>query len=183
MCSSDLPVLIVRALYGLKSSGARWRDHISGTMRDGGFTSCQADNDVWMRKATKDDGFKYWEYVMIYSDDILVISAKPKRIMDHLASRYTLKKDSVKEPDVYLGAGIGKFVRPGTDKALWTMSSETYIKRMIADVETELAKVGKKLRMKASTPMTSGYRPELDATPELDERRATYYQGLIGILR
>jgi hypothetical protein len=30
------PVLIVRALYGLKSSGARWGDHILGTLRSGG---------------------------------------------------------------------------------------------------------------------------------------------------
>ena len=27
------PVLIVRALYGLKSSGARWRDHMAATLR------------------------------------------------------------------------------------------------------------------------------------------------------
>jgi len=28
-------VLIVRALYGLKSSGARWRDRMAATLRDG----------------------------------------------------------------------------------------------------------------------------------------------------
>ena len=27
------PVLIVHALYALKSSGARWRDHMAGTLR------------------------------------------------------------------------------------------------------------------------------------------------------
>ena len=29
------PVLIVRALYGLRSSGARWREHMAATLRDG----------------------------------------------------------------------------------------------------------------------------------------------------
>ena len=86
-------------------------------------------------------------------------------------------------PTVYLGAEIGKYQHEGTTKELWTMSSATYTARSIADVETELELVGKKLRMRAETPMAAGYRPELDGTPELDERRATYYQGLIGILR
>jgi Reverse transcriptase (RNA-dependent DNA polymerase) len=31
------PVLIVRALYGLRSSGARWRDHLASTIRTMGF--------------------------------------------------------------------------------------------------------------------------------------------------
>jgi hypothetical protein len=73
------PVLIVRALYGLKSSGARWRDHISGTLRSGGFTSCYADPDIWMRPNCKPDGTKYWEYVLCYVDDILVVSHDRRR--------------------------------------------------------------------------------------------------------
>jgi hypothetical protein len=31
------PVIIVRALYGLQSSGARWRDYMAATLREGGF--------------------------------------------------------------------------------------------------------------------------------------------------
>ena len=30
--NEERPVLIVRALYGHLSSGARWRDHVSGTL-------------------------------------------------------------------------------------------------------------------------------------------------------
>jgi hypothetical protein len=53
------PVLIVRALYGLKSSGARWRDHMAATIREAGFISCKAGPDVWMRAAVKEDGIFY----------------------------------------------------------------------------------------------------------------------------
>ena len=63
------------------------------------------------------------------------------------------------------------------------MSSDLYVKRAIADVETELAKVNQTLRSKVSTPLSSNYRPELDRSPELDAKRANYYQGLIGVLR
>ena len=37
------------------------------------FQSCKADADVWMR-AIKSDGSEYWEYILLYCDDVLVIS-------------------------------------------------------------------------------------------------------------
>ncbi|KAL7575866.1 hypothetical protein ACA910_003182 [Epithemia clementina (nom. ined.)] len=62
------------------------------------------------------------------------------------------------------------------------MSSDKYVKCAIAEVETELERAGECLKSNVSTPLSDGYRPELDATPELDARRGNYYQGLIGIL-
>ena len=56
-------VVIVRALYGLKSSGARFRENMAQTLRDAGFESCKADPDVWLRKAQKANGTKIYEYV------------------------------------------------------------------------------------------------------------------------
>jgi hypothetical protein len=40
-------VLIVKALYGLKSSSVTWRAHFANTLKDLGFTSCLADPDAW----------------------------------------------------------------------------------------------------------------------------------------
>jgi hypothetical protein len=42
---------------------------------------------------------------------------------------------------------------------------------------------GYKLPSKASTPMGTSYRPELDVSPVLDAEIANYYQSLIGVLR
>ena len=180
------PVLIVRALYGLKSSGARWRDHMAATLREGGFVSCRGDPDVWMRPKVKPNGDKYWEYVLCYVDDILCISHEPQVVMDYLASKYTLKKGSVKEPDAYLGAEVKKWTIEGADnpsKVRWAMSSDLYVKRAVTEVERELDEIGERLSTKVSTPMSQGYRPEVDTTPELDAKRANYFQGLIGVLR
>jgi hypothetical protein len=44
-------VLIVRALYGLKSSCAAWHDHFSNTLFDMSFHPSYGDSDVWMRPA------------------------------------------------------------------------------------------------------------------------------------
>jgi hypothetical protein len=57
------------------------------------------------------------------------------------------------------------------------MSSEGYMKAAIRDVESELEKADKRLVNKASTPMTPGYRPEMDQSHELNARHATYFHG------
>jgi len=62
------------------------------------------------------------------------------------------------------------------------MSTDTYVKQAIADVKQELAQVGNWLPTKVTTPLSTGYRPELDTTAELDAKWANYFQGLIGIL-
>jgi hypothetical protein len=70
------PVLIVSALYdGLRSSGKAWCKHMAFTLRDFGYKLCKADPDVlWMRPKMKPDGFKYWSYILVYSDDLLVVT-------------------------------------------------------------------------------------------------------------
>jgi hypothetical protein len=65
------PCIIVCALYGLKSSGACFRDHLSTIIREQGFVNSKADADVWMWKAVKPNGFEYWEYILCYVDDEL----------------------------------------------------------------------------------------------------------------
>jgi hypothetical protein len=64
-----------------------------------------------------------------------------------------------------------------------SMPSEEYAKAALKDVKFELDKVGKRLPSKASTPFTSGYHAKVDATPEIDAQRASYYHGQIGVLQ
>jgi hypothetical protein len=47
------------ALYGLKSSGAAFRSKLAGVLHDMNYRLSLADPDVWMRPATKPNGFKY----------------------------------------------------------------------------------------------------------------------------
>lgn len=91
----------------------------------------------------------------------------------------------MKSPTEYLGAEIRPYtINPGLEpKLCWSMSSDKYVKRAVSDVQRSLDEVGQQLKTKVTTPMSTGYRPELDASAELDDRRANYFQGLIGILR
>jgi hypothetical protein len=175
-------IVIVRALYGLKSSSARWREHMAQTLRNGGFMSCKADPDLWLRPATKPDGSKIYEYVLCYVDDCIFQGLDPMGFMDYLRTVYTLKEGSVQEPETYLGADVRRHELADGQKA-WAISSDTYVRRAVEEVERELAKVGKQLKKKVVSPLASGYRPELDASPELDENRASYFASLMGVLR
>ena len=183
------PAKIVRALYGLRSSGKMFREHLARTLReDLKFTSCKADPDVWMRKATKPDGFEYWEYILCYVDDVLCISHKPKELLDAISENFTLKAGSVKEPDLYLGADISKYYIEGSDqptKARWAMSSDSYVKTAVETVENSLKQVNLEFlpKKRIETPISAGYKPEQDASVELDPERLNYFQGLIGVLR
>jgi hypothetical protein len=120
---------------------------------------------------------------------LLIVNHELKVTMDYLASCYTLKPNSVKEPDSYLGAQVSKFYIDGADedpaKPRWAMSSEKYVKQeAVADVETELEKIDQILPTLVTTPVSQGYRPELDQWRELDAKaaRTILYQSLIGVL-
>ena len=66
--------IIAKALYGLKSSGAAFRSFLAETLDvELGFKSTLADPDVWIRAAIKPDGEKYYEYILVYVDDLLCI--------------------------------------------------------------------------------------------------------------
>ena len=56
-------VIIEKALYGLKP--AAWHVHLSEKLREMGFIPSLADLDMWMRKATRDDGTLYYEYFVL----------------------------------------------------------------------------------------------------------------------
>ena len=97
-------MVIRKALYGLKSSGAAFRTHIAKTLYNMGFVPTRADPDVWHRPAVKEDGFEYYEYILCYVDDILAISHKAKDALTAVQAIFKLKDDKIEPPDMYLGA-------------------------------------------------------------------------------
>ena len=66
--------LIHRTLYGGKSAGRDFRNHLRSCMYHLDFRPCPADPDVWMQLAQKGDGSPYYHYILLYVDDALVVS-------------------------------------------------------------------------------------------------------------
>lgn len=176
--------LIRRALYGGKTAGRDFRNHLRECMQHMGFTSCKSDPDVWMRAATKSDGSTYWEYILLYVDDALCISETAESILrNELGKYFTLKESSIGPPTLYLGGRMRKVILENGAKA-WAFGSSQYVQAAVQNVEDTLKKKGLKLPTRGiNSPTSTNYRPEIDSSPELDGCESAYYQSLIGILR
>ena len=148
-----------------------------------GFKSCQADPYIWMREATKTDGTDYWEYVLLYVDDCLVVSDHGEKMLrEEIGKYFKLKEKSIGPPDVYLGGKMRRVNLENGSKT-WAFSSSQYVVEAVKNVEAYLARKEKKLNAKAGAPISNRYRPEIEATGELRPFDAAYYQSLMGILR
>ena len=173
-----------RALYGLKSSGASWRATLMVTLYDMGFVDTQADACVLRRKRRKETGEEYYELILVYVDDILLVSHDPQPVLDKIDKHYKIKAGSTGEPTIYLGAQIYKHNLPNGSWA-WGMTSEKYVTNAVRIVEELLNEDGhgKHLKTTAKVPVPSSYKPELDTSPELEPKLTSRYQQLIGVLR
>ena len=78
-------MLLVRALYGLKSSGAAWRQMLAQTLKDLGYVFYKADPDVWLKAKTKPDCTDNYAYVLVYVDDVLHFHHDPENFMKRLS--------------------------------------------------------------------------------------------------
>ena len=121
------------------------------TLYNLGYTSTKVDPDVWIRPVTKPDGFKYYEMLLVYVDDVLCISHDAKATMSGIQATFKLKGDKVEVPSNYLVSQVRKKVINGI--SCWTMSLEKYVKAVIVNVETKLDKEGQHLPSRYLTPM------------------------------
>lgn len=178
------PALIVRALYGGKTAGRDFRNHLRSCMRHLEFKPCPADPDVWMRPATKDDGSEYWEYVLLYTDDCLVMSHRGEHVLRNEIGKYfALKEESIGAPDIYLGGKLRK-VELENGLYAWAFGSSQYVNAAVNNVETYLEnEKADPLPKNVRAPLSTDYRPEVDVTTALSVKDASQYQSLIGVLR
>ena len=167
-------MIIVRALYGLKRSGAAFRALLGDKIWEIGFRPSRADEDVWLRPAVKPNGKKYYEYILTYVDDVLGVSHNPD-MLKCIGLHFKLKKDKIAEPEMYLGANMTKMVNKESVEC-WAMSSDDYCSAAVINVEKVLSDKGMRLPSKCRTPIIHGYRPELDATAEMKGDDIRWYQ-------
>jgi hypothetical protein len=185
--SEGKTAVIVRALYGLKTSGNSWRLTLSLAITEElGFTQCKADPDVYLKLKVDDKGNKYYAYLVTYVDDILVLDINPNITMNAISNLYRLK-DGIAFPNMYLGTDVRKweFEDQGTGYAL---GANSYLKEAIRVANKQKEKL--KITFPTSrqngkdTPFsTTSYRPEMEVTPLCDPEQANVYQNLIGVLR
>ena len=172
-----------------------------------GFTSSRADPDVWFRLSKRSSGEEYYKYVLLYVNDVLVISEKAEAVLrKEIGKDWVLKEESIGPPSKYLGGKLREVTLDSGVKC-WAFGSCQYVQAAVNNVVEHLrkkgnyvpdhlrqkgmklpiaahqAKQGCSLPYNAPNPLSTGYCPETDVTPELGEHDASYYHTLVGILR
>ena len=166
------PLIIHRGIYGLRTSAARFHEHLALTIRKLGFIPSKADSDLYYR----DTGGDSYEYLATYVDDILIFSKRPMDTIEEIKKSYNLK--GVGEPQYYLGGDVIIHVDEHWDKqgVKMALSAETYIKNSVERLERQLDKPFGT----SSTPMAEADHPELDDSPLCSEKEATLYRSMVG---
>ena len=122
---SGKTVLIVKAMYGLRTSGRRFHLYVEKSMYEMGWQPSRGDRDVWMRY---NKGSGRYDYVGFYVDDLLCIGKEPERIIDELKEYFTFKIAG--PPDRFLGMDIR------TVNGVIFLSSKLYVTDLIGELES-----------------------------------------------
>jgi hypothetical protein len=114
-------LIIDKSLYGLKTSAARFHEHLSESLLRLGFKKTKHDPDFWMV-----DKSSHYEYLATYVDEILIWSKDPIAVIKSLKKIYMLK--SVGIPEYYLGGNVESLGEAWKNQGLGlALSAKTYI--------------------------------------------------------
>jgi hypothetical protein len=125
---------VVKVVRALKSSGASWRSMFNTTIRDMGFEPTIANPDIYCKAFAKPDDFKYYECILGYADDALIISHQPTvQPPQNNTSNLRIEPGEYQTSDSLLGwraADVEKVTRPGDPTGCeycWPFSAYTYV--------------------------------------------------------
>ena len=166
-------LVIDKALYGLRNSGACFHSKWADSMITFGFSPSRGDPDVWI----KDKGDHY-EYVAVYVADLLYAGKDPRKFWDSVQSLgYKLK--GVDKPEYHLGATFERVVDP---EQCMTWGPKRFIEKMLDQYEHmfgEKVKSGRRIH----APLEPSDHPELDTSEFCVEKDKAKYMSMIGSLQ
>ena len=107
-----------------------------------------------MQAFKKKDGTEYWEYALLYTDDVLVVFERGEQFfINELGKYFELKEESIGPPKKYFGGKMSKVVLDH-DLTAWSFSSSQYVQTAAKNVNESLAKQDAKLPARANTPLS-----------------------------
>ena len=89
--------------------------------------------------------------IFVYTDDILVVSHKPRESLTMLDHHYLLKPNSIGIPKTYLGSQVATFdINNDSSQRCWSLGLAKYVKSAINNVKQWLEAKGRMLKTKAA---------------------------------
>ena len=98
-------LIMIKALYGTRSGGARWHDRLFDLLQELKFKPSKADPDAWMRP---EPGGTCYEYIAVYVDDLAIAAKDPQAFCNELKKKYNLKLKGVGPLEYHLGCTYKK---------------------------------------------------------------------------
>ena len=164
-------LIMVKALYGTRSGGARWHDRLFDILQELKFKPSKADPDVWMRP---EQGGTCYEYIAVYVDDLAIAAKDPQAFCNELKKKYNLKLKGVGPLEYHLGCTYKK----DPDGTL-AADPRRYVNKILESYE----RMFKEKPRKSRPPLEGGDHPELDTSEFCDEHQTKQFQTLIGQLQ
>jgi len=162
--------IIVKALYGLRSSGLRWHERLADVLRDAGFEPCKNEPDIWLRRDVD-----LYEYIAVYVDDLAIAMKEPDGFVEFLVTVHNFKLKGSGSIAFHLGCDFFR-----EDDGILCMAPRKYIDKMIANYESMF---GEKPKQNVSSPLEKNDHPELDTSELLQPDDVQKYQSVIGSLQ
>jgi hypothetical protein len=154
----------------IKTSAARFHEHLSESLLRLGFKKTKHDPDLWMVNKSS-----HYEYLATYVDDILIWSKDPMAVIKSLEKTYMLKTVGI--PEYYLSGNVEFLGEAWKNQGLGlALSAKIYIENVIPKFENLFGKEFKPIK----TPMSKGYHPEVDDSPLCTEDDYAKYRSIIG---
>ena len=164
-------LIMVKALYGTRSGGARWHDRLFDILQEMKFKPSKADPDVWMRP---EPGGTCYEYIAVYVDDLAIAAKDSQAFCNELKKKYNLKLKGVGPLEYHLGCTYKK----DPDGTL-AADPRRYVNKILESFE----RMFKEKPRKSRQPLEGGDHPELDTSELCDEHQTKQFQTLIGQLQ
>ena len=130
-----------KALYGLKQAGRAWNEKILDALVRLQFTPLDSDSCVFVHQ-----GDSYVMYIVLYVDDLLIISSSLPRLV-HLKSRLSQLFEMTDMGEAHYILGL-KITRNRSKRQL-SLSQQEYVRRVVE-------RYGMTNCNPASTPLTAG---------------------------
>jgi hypothetical protein len=163
-------LVISRALYGLRTSGARWHERLSDCLRTLKFFPCKSEPDVWMRESNG-----IYEYVAVYVDDLALVLREPQKFIDIMVKKFNFKFKGTGPISFHLGMDFFR-----DDDGTLCITPKKYLNKMFDQYKRTF---GENPKQNVTSPLEKGDHPELDESELLDEEGITKYQSIIGSLQ
>ena len=150
-----------RELFVGKYSGQDFGNHLPSCMNHLDFKPCLADPSV--RPVIKSDVNEHYESVLLYTDDVLIVSDNYVSILRNKTGKcFELKEDPVRPPKMHLSSSMKK-VELENGVCAWVFIPKQCVKEAVQKVEDCLQKLYQKLRRRAEITLRTKHRPELES--------------------